>query len=106
MKRIQCLKDLNNLAGDIPDELLNYLRSEFYSLYEYLSNGEKIEEYKLPMYQVMVVLENKRELDLLFKKTSEIELEFIDEVHLVNIYIKRIGIQSYQDIQLHYGWKL
>lgn len=51
------------------------------------------------------ILVNKRELDMLFKKT-EIELEFIDEVLLVNIYIKRIGIQSYQDIQLHFVWNL
>lgn len=106
MKMIYCLKDLNNLAGDLPNEMVKYLRSEFSSLFEYLSNGEEIQEFKLPTYQAMVVIENEKELDMLFKKTSEIELEFIDGIHLENIYIKRIGIQNFQDIQLHYALNL
>ncbi|PAE12674.1 hypothetical protein CHI02_07270 [Niallia circulans] len=54
MKRIQCLKDFNNFVGEIPNEFLNYLNCEFYSLYEYLSDGEGIEEFLLDNHQAMI----------------------------------------------------
>ncbi|WP_212139247.1 hypothetical protein [Cytobacillus solani] len=100
MKKIQCLKELNEIKGEFPDALIEYLMNEFYSLYEYLSNGQKIEEFMLPAYQVMVIIESQRELNTLLKRFWE--LEFVDEISLVNMTIKRIGINSLEDIQLNY----
>lgn len=100
MKKIQCLKELNEIKGEFPDALIEYLMNEFYSLYEYLSNGEKIEEFMLPAYQVMVIIESQRELNTLLKRFWE--LEFVEEISLVNMTIQRIGINSLEDIQLNY----
>ncbi|MCD7035333.1 hypothetical protein LRR81_13900 [Metabacillus sp. GX 13764] len=100
MKRIQCLTDLNNLAGDIPDELLNYLSSEFSHLYEYLSNGERIEEFLLENHQAILIVEDSKELDLLLQ--NRLELEYVEEIQLNSYLCLRIGISQLEDIQLHY----
>lgn len=104
MKRIQCLKDLNNLAGDIPEELVNYLISEFYDLYEYLSNGKTIEEFFLENHQVILIVEDSEELDLLLQ--NRLELEYVEEVQLNSSLCMRIGISQLEDIQLHYYFKV
>ncbi|MCY8972165.1 hypothetical protein [Bacillus atrophaeus] len=104
MKRIQCLKDLNKLSGDIPDKLVNYLSSEFYSLYDYLSNGEKIEEFLLENHQAILIVEDIEELDLLLQ--NRLELEYVEEVQLNSTLCLRIGIYQLGDIQLHYYFKV
>lgn len=102
MKRIQCLTDLNNLAADIPDELVNYLCSEFYSLYEYLSNGEGIKEFHLESYQALVLVEGAKEFNLLMQNQSE--LEYVEEVKLNTGSCLRTGIYRLGEVQLHYFW--
>ncbi|MEH2979916.1 hypothetical protein [Bacillus amyloliquefaciens] len=103
MKRIQCLTDLNNLSGEIPNEFLQYLNTEFNCLYEYLSNGEELDNFILGIYQNMVILEGDDEI----KKFSinTLDLEFIEEVKLSQITIIRIGLNCDEDIQLHYAIK-
>lgn len=103
MKRIQCLKDFNTLVGEIPNEFLDYLNCEFYSLYEYLSNGEKLENFILPNYQNMVIFEEGDEINKLLIHT--LDLEFVEEVELNEITIIRIGLNYEEDIQLNYGIK-
>ena len=103
MKRIQCFTDLNNLEGEIPIEFLQYLNSEFNCLYEYLSNGEELDNFILGKYQNMVILEGNDEI----KKFSlnNLDMEFIEEVKLNQITIIRIGLNCDEDIQLHYAIK-
>jgi len=103
MKRIQRLKELNNLAGDISDEFLDYLSNEFYSLYEYLSNGEKLIDFLLPDYQNMVILEEEDEINSFLNHT--LDIEFIEELELNGATIIRIGINIDEDIQLTYAMK-
>lgn len=103
MKRIHCLKDFNNLVGEFPNEFLDYLNCEFYSLYEYLSNGEKLVNFILPDYQNMVILEGEDEINNLLSHT--LDLEFVEEVELSEVIIIRIGINYDEDIQLNYAIK-
>ncbi|MDK7433811.1 MULTISPECIES: hypothetical protein [Bacillus cereus group] len=104
MKRIQCLTDLNNLAGDIPDELLNYLSSEFSHLYEYLGNGERIEEFILENHLAILIVEDTIELDLLLQ--NRLDLEYVEEIQINSSMCLRIGISQLEDIQLHYYFKV
>lgn len=104
MKRIQRLTDLYDLAEDIPDELLNYLRSEFSHLYEYLSNGERIEEFLLENHQAILIVEDSKELDLLVQ--NRLELEYVEEIQLKSSVCLRIGIPQLEDIQLHFYLKV
>ncbi|WP_226528163.1 hypothetical protein [Metabacillus niabensis] len=103
MKKIQCLIDFNNLVDEISSEFLEYLNSEFYSLYEYLSNGERLEEFLLDNHQAIKIVENSKELDLLLQNT--LGLEYVEEVQLKTITCLRIGIFQLEDIQLHYFLK-
>ncbi|MCW8787877.1 MULTISPECIES: hypothetical protein [Bacillus] len=103
MKRIQCLKDLNNLAGDISDDFLDYLSCEFYSLYEYLSNGEKLVNFLLPKYQNMLILEGEDEINNFMNHS--LDLEFVEEVELNEATIIRMGKNIDEDIQLNYAMK-
>ncbi|TWI59650.1 hypothetical protein [Halalkalibacter nanhaiisediminis] len=103
MKRIQRLKELNNLAGDISDEFLDYLSDEFYSLYEYLSNGEKLIDFLLPDYQNIVILEEEDEINNFLNHT--LDIEFVEELELNGATIIRIGINIDEDIQLNYAMK-
>lgn len=80
---------------------MQYLEEEFYYLYEYLSNGERIEDFQLLPNQSMILLNNKEELEKVIQ--NKIELEFLDEVNLKdNIVILRIGMRNLEDIQLYY----
>lgn len=90
MKRIQCLKDFDNLVGAISREFLDYLNCEFYSLYEYFSNGERIEEFMLNNHQALIVVEDSKELDLLLK--NRLELEYVEEIQLISSCCLRIGM--------------
>jgi hypothetical protein len=100
MKRIQCLKDFNEIEGQFPNSFVEYLKSEFYGLYEYLSNGEKIEDFLLMSYQSIIILDDKEELVKVIQ--NKIELEFVEEVNLKDIVILRIGVRNLDDIQLQY----
>ncbi|OAS83100.1 hypothetical protein [Metabacillus litoralis] len=103
MRRIQCLKDLKNLVDEIPNEFLQYLNSQFNCLYEYLSNGEELDNFILGKYQNMVILEGDDEIKKFSLNT--LDLEFIEEVKLNQITIIRIGLNCDEDIQLHYAIK-
>jgi hypothetical protein len=101
MREIRCLKDFESFASKINDNQLGYLKQEFYGLYEYLSNGEEVEDFLLMPYESMIILEGKEELDKVIE--NKMELEFIEEVYLNNKVVLRIGIRSFEDIQLHYS---
>ncbi|PLV31801.1 hypothetical protein BSP4_43400 [Bacillus subtilis subsp. subtilis] len=101
MREIRCLKDFESVASKINDKFLVYLKQEFYGLYEYLSNGEKIEDFLLIPYESMIILEDKEELDKVIE--NKMGLEFIEKLHLNNKVVLRIGIRSFEDIQLHYS---
>ncbi|MCJ7843624.1 hypothetical protein MUB24_22685 [Lederbergia sp. NSJ-179] len=103
MKKIQCLEDLNNLIGGLSSEFLEYLNCEFYSLYEYLSGGEGIEEFLLENHQAIIIVEDSTELDLLLQ--NRLDLEYVEEVQLESSLCLRIGISQVEDIQLHYYLK-
>jgi hypothetical protein len=100
MKRIQRLKDFKTIEGEFSKELVGYLEEEFFGLYEYLSNGEKVEDFILPSYQAMIILEEEEELNQLIQ--NSMELEFMEEDYLKEIVILRIGMRSWDDIQLFY----
>lgn len=50
MKQIRCLKDFGAVTSDISGNFLSYLTQEFYGLYDYLSNGEKMDEFIVESY--------------------------------------------------------
>lgn len=100
MKKIQQLKELLALKQELQEDLMQYLEEEFYGLYEYLSNGEKIEDFLLMPYQSIIILENVEELVKVIQ--NKIELEFTEEVNLNGKVILRIGVRTLDDIQLHY----
>jgi hypothetical protein len=104
MKRIRCLKDLKAIQSELSNEIVEYLKEEFYSLYEYLSNGEEVEDFLLPFYQSMILLEDEGELSNIMNK--QLELEFVEKVNLANGTIFRIGVNVIEDIQLHYAIKI
>src|SRR4051812_25527675 len=80
MKKIQQLKELLALKQELQEGLMQYLVEEFSSLYEYLNNGEKLEDFMLPDYQNMVILEGNREINKILSRT--LDLEFVEEVKL------------------------
>ncbi|NEY18566.1 hypothetical protein G4D61_01100 [Bacillus ginsengihumi] len=100
MKKIQQLRELLALKSEIQKDIADYLETEFWDLYEYLSNGEKVEDFILPYYQAMIILEDTEELNQLM--INEMEIEFKEEVILKSLTILRIGIMNDEDIQLHY----
>lgn len=100
MKKIQRLKDFKTIEGEFSKELVKYLEEEFFGLYEYLSNGEKVEDFILPSYQAMIILEKEEELNQLIQ--NSMELEFMEEDYLKEMVILRIGMRSWDDIQLFY----
>ncbi|TYS18046.1 hypothetical protein FZC78_09465 [Rossellomorea vietnamensis] len=100
MKKVQCLKDFNEFESEFPSCFIKYLKNEFYHLFEYLNNGEAIEEFKLPFYQEMVILESKIEMDKIVKDI--INLEFNEKIIFPSFMISRIGIFRGDDIQLYY----
>jgi len=103
MRKIQRLSELLELKQTMQMDFMNYLEGEFYSLYEYLSNGEIIEEFQLENHQAMVIIEKANELDLLTK--DNLELEYIEEIQIKSNSCLRIGILQLEDIQLHYFLK-
>jgi hypothetical protein len=100
MKRIRCLSELLELKQKIQEDLGKYLEEEFYGLYEYLSNGEKVDEFVLAPYQAMILLEEKGELNILL--SNPLELEFQEEVNLKDSMVLRIGVLIAEDVQLCY----
>lgn len=103
MKKIQQLKELLALKQELREDLMQYLEEEFYGLYEYLSNGEQVDEFVLETHQAMTLLEEKGELNILL--SNPLELEFQEEVNLNNSRVLRIGVLSAEDIQLCYVLK-
>lgn len=100
MRGICCLSELLELKHKTQKDFGEYLEEEFYGLYEYLSNGEKIEDFILMPYQSIIILDNEEELVKLIQ--NKLELEFMEEVNLKGKFIYRIGLRSLDDIQLHY----
>jgi len=100
MKKMQRLKDLLALKQELQENLMQYLEEEFFSLYEYLSNGEDIEDFILPFYQAMIILEEEKELLKLIQ--NQMEVEYMEEAYLKDTVILRIGMRQYEDIQLCY----
>lgn len=98
MKIIKILDDFQEIHGNYHEIFIEYLMDEFYSLYEYLSNGESIDNFTLSNTQAMVILENERELEIIKK----IDIEFVDEENLQDLITLRIGLRHEHDIQLHY----
>ncbi|MCP3806614.1 hypothetical protein NLX78_05170 [Paenibacillus sp. Lou8.1] len=70
---------------------MQYLEEEleFYVFYEYLSNGEQVDEVVLVTHQDMILLEEKGEWYNLL--SNPLELEFQEEVNLKNSRVLRIG---------------
>lgn len=100
MRRIRCLSELLELEKKIPLDYMEYLKEEFYSLYNYLSNNEELEKFVLEYHLAMILLEEKGELTEIL--SNHLEIEFQDEVNLKNFTILRIGVLGAEDIQLCY----
>ncbi|MCY8921145.1 hypothetical protein [Bacillus atrophaeus] len=98
MRNIQCLKDFNQIEKVYPSDFIQYLRNEFFSLFEYLSNGESEDDFILPLYQSIVIMEESIELE----NSLASNLEYIEEISLVVTSCLRIGIYNSEDVQLHY----
>lgn len=105
MKRIQCLKDFNIIEETfpIPTDFFEYLKNEFRSLYEYLSNGEEMKDFILLPHQAIIILDNKKELMGFLKQYTN--LEFLDEEQWKDVNILRMGVMVYEDVQLYYYCK-
>lgn len=103
MKIIKILDDFQEIRDNYQKKFIEYLMEEFYSLYEYLSNGESIDNFTLPNTHAMVILENEREFEIIKKRNRDIE--FVDEENLQDLIALRIGLRHEQDIQLHYCLK-
>lgn len=104
MIKISSIKDFIKLEANLPLEFVQYLKKEFYSLFEYLSNGEGMENFILPFHLNMIVLEDKDELYSILN--NRMELEFIDEEYIMTYTILRLGVNREEDIQLYYWIKL
>lgn len=100
MKRIQFLKDLKAIESELSNEIVKYLKEEFIGLYEYLSNGENLEEFSLEVQQCMTILQEKREIQRLLEE--RLDIEFAERIELETLTIYRIGIRRSDDIQLYY----
>ncbi|MEI2368774.1 hypothetical protein [Niallia circulans] len=100
MKKIQQIKELLALKQELQEDLMQYLEEEFFGLYEYLNNGEKLEDFILPDYQNMVILEEDKEIDKILSRT--LDVEFVDRVELNTVTVIRIGLNCEEDIQLSY----
>ncbi|MGC7929579.1 hypothetical protein ACP3VS_13235 [Lysinibacillus sp. VIII_CA] len=98
MRTIQCLNDFNQIEMVFPSDFVLYLRNEFFSLYEYLSNGEGEEDFILPLHQSIVIIEKSIE----FEKILASNPEYIEEIPLEVTRCLRIGIYNSEDVQLHY----
>lgn len=103
MKIIQCLRDFKSLTAELSNKFLDYLKSEFYSLYEYHSNGECIKEFQLESHQTIMIVEELKELEALTQ--NKIGLEYIEEIGIGSVSCLRIGIYQSEDIQLFYFLK-
>ncbi|PGT88756.1 hypothetical protein [Bacillus sp. AFS040349] len=103
MKKIQQLKELLALKQELQRDLMQYLEEEFSGLYEYLNNGEKLEDFILPDYQNMVILEEDEEINKILSRT--LDVEFVEEVELNSVTVIRIGLNCEEDIQLNYAIK-
>lgn len=71
---------LSALKQAIQGSITQYLEEEFYGLYDYLRNGEQIEDFLLMPYQSIMILDNKGELVKVIK--NKIEMEFVEKVYL------------------------
>jgi hypothetical protein len=103
MKRIQRLSELLELKQKIQKDLAEYLEEEFIGLYDYLSNGEQVDEFVLEPHQAMVLLEEKEEFKEL--QCNYFDTEFMEEVKLKSSTVYRIGILNAEDVQLCYKIK-
>ncbi|OEH56396.1 hypothetical protein AQ616_02440 [Oceanobacillus sp. E9] len=100
MREIRCLLDFKTIKCDYTEGFIEYLKNEFFNLYEYLNNGESINNFSLPNPQVMVILESNSELEIINNKSWDIE--FVEEEKLQNSIIQRIGLRHEHEVQLYY----
>ncbi len=103
MKKIQQIKELLALKQELQKDLMQYIEEEFFGLYEYLNNGEKLGDFILPDYQNMVILEGDEEINKILNQT--LDMEFVEEIVLNQVVILRIGLNVDEDIQLYYAIK-
>ncbi|WBX81519.1 hypothetical protein PD280_07410 [Virgibacillus salarius] len=101
MKKVYNYSELQAVSQQLPYEFAKYLMDEFTGLYDYLSNGEGINEFKLSPNQAIVILEHKEEINTLIANVSW-EFEFVEKVQFQNHVIHRIGIFQDEDVQLCY----
>ncbi|MGP4107945.1 hypothetical protein [Virgibacillus sp. L01] len=101
MKKIHSYSELQIIKQRFCREVADYLEEEFKDLYEYLSNGQGVDEFILPDHQTMVILE----LDEEFKKVIQksLDMEYMEEVYMKDVLILRIGIRNLEEVQLHYN---
>jgi hypothetical protein len=103
MKRIQCMGDFKSLTAELSNEFLDYLKSEFYSLYEYHSNGECLKEFQLENHQTIMIVEEPKELEALTQ--NNLGIEYIEEIEIGSVFCLRIGVYQSEDVQLFYYLK-
>jgi hypothetical protein len=94
------VQDVYKLRAKLPVRIVDYLEEEFIELYEYLSNGESLEEFSLEAQQYMTILQEKREIQRLLEE--RLDIEFVERIELETLTIYRIGIRRSDDIQLYY----
>jgi hypothetical protein len=104
MKYVHRLKDIKKFERAYPKEFYDYIKEEFFNIYDYLSNGEKVEDFKLLSHESLVILEEEKELKKILQ--NQVELEFVEEFELESINISRIGLMKSNEVQLCYFFKL
>jgi hypothetical protein len=104
MKNVHRLKDIKKFEHEYPKEFNDYIEEEFFNIYEYLSNGEKVEDFMLLSHESLVILEEEKELKKVLQ--NQVELEFVEEIKLESINISRIGLMRSNEVQLCYYFKL
>ncbi len=98
MKKIHNYTELLQIKTLIHLELVEYLNEEFYGMYEYLSNDEKLDEFQLDTHQAIIILENKDEVNQLLNNA----VEFNEDIQLKTIMVQRVGVYSSDDVQVYF----
>lgn len=57
MKRVRLLNGFKEFGVEISNGFIECLKYDFYDLHNSLNNGEKLEGFKLPYYQNVVIFE-------------------------------------------------
>jgi hypothetical protein len=101
MEIVSMIEDIYRLrTKQLPIGIVDYLEKEFIGLYEYLSNGETLEDFSLEIQQCMVLLQENQEVQQLLEK--RLDIEFVERIELKSLNVYRIGVRRSDDIQLYY----